>query len=146
MGGSKVGRGLKDWFQPFALPSKHRHKNPSFTRHGFSCRHAQHYPKKGWELVLRGAHSPLFYNAWYLLLPCLASSQKGMRLPVNCQFFHENHWFLLVLERTRTNGSLILNFFKEPAPAGLWFWNALKDWNQRFFENSNNFTMGLVLV
>jgi hypothetical protein len=39
---------LKDWFQLFALPSKHRHKNPSFTRHSF------------------------------LLPPCPAQSQKGL--------------------------------------------------------------------
>jgi hypothetical protein len=34
-----------------------------------------------------------------------------MKLPLHCQFFHENHKFFLVLEITATEDSLVLIFF-----------------------------------
>jgi hypothetical protein len=35
---------------------------------------------------------------------------------VVCQLFHETHWFLRLIEKTRTGGSLILILKKKPEP------------------------------
>jgi hypothetical protein len=108
---------LKDWFQLFALPSKHRHKNPSFTRHSFLLPPCPALSQKGLGVSAERCTLPTLLQGMVFAAALPRTIPKGyMRLPVNCQFFYENHWFF---SRTGSNGSLILSFFKEPAPAVL---------------------------
>jgi hypothetical protein len=64
--------------------------------------------------------------------------QPTINPPVYCWPFHENRWFSKGFGITRTDGSLILILFQQTVPGDSLILKYLRNWNQRFFINSND--------